>query len=74
MKGDTFKLTYNNDLSLSSRFVVNETASFRSSIQWVHDYEIVLKKGFNGIKEEAEEKLKELDEFSPVDNTEKKPF
>lgn len=74
LKGDTFKLTYNNDLSLSSRFVVNETASFRSSIQWVHDYEIVLKKGFNGIKEEAQEKLKELDEFSTVDNTEKKPF
>lgn len=25
-------------------YVANETASFSSSIQWVHDYEIVLKK------------------------------
>lgn len=71
---DTRKLTYNNDSENSSRFIVNETASFRSSIQWVHDYEKPLAIGFNGIKKEAEEKLAALDEFSPVDNTEKKPF
>ena len=41
---------------------------------WVHDYEKVLKVGFKGIKEEAISKLEQLDEFSPVDNTEKKPF
>jgi formate C-acetyltransferase len=67
-------LTHNDDAENSSRFIVNETASFRSSIQWVHDYEKPLKIGFKGIKEEALEKLKNLDEFSPVDNTEKKPF
>ena len=44
---ETLKLTYNNDEELSSRFIVNETASFRSSIQWVHDYEIVLKSGLS---------------------------
>lgn len=71
---ETKKLTYNNDEENSSRFIVNETASFRSSIQWVHDYEKPLKIGFNGIKKEAQEKLSQLDEFSPVDNTEKKPF
>ena len=43
---NTLKLTCNPDGS--SRFIVNETASFRSSIQWVHDYEIVLEKGFYG--------------------------
>lgn len=74
LRPETLKLTYNNDESLTSRFIVNETASFRSSIQWVHDYEIVLNIGFNGIKKEAEEKLAELDEFSPVNNTEKIPF
>lgn len=47
---------------------------FRSSIQWVHDYEKVLKIGFKGIKQEAIDKLNELDPFSPVDNTEKKDF
>ncbi|MDR3254203.1 MAG: hypothetical protein LBT31_01375 [Synergistaceae bacterium] len=71
---ETRKLTYNDDESLSSRFIVNETASFRSSIQWVHDYEIVLEKGFIGIRMDAEERVSRLDEFSPVDNTEKKPF
>lgn len=70
---DTLKYTYNEDL-ITSRFIVNETSSFRSSIQWVHDYEKVLRIGFKGIKEEAIAKLEELDDFSPVDNTEKKPF
>lgn len=71
---DTRRYTYNQDEELTSRFIVNETASFRSSIQWVHDYEKPLKIGFNGIIKEAKEKLAKLDEFSPVDNTEKKPF
>lgn len=71
---ETIKLTYNPENLSDSRFIVNETASFRSSIQWVHDYEKVLKVGFNGIKSEALEKLKELDEFSPINNTEKIPF
>jgi hypothetical protein len=52
----------------------NETSSFRSSIQWVYDYEKVLKRGFNGIRREAEEKLAPLDPLSPRDICEKKPF
>ena len=69
---DTRKLTYNADGT--SRFIVNETASYRSSIQWVHDYEIVLKKGISGIKAEAVERLGALDPDSAVDTMEKKPF
>ncbi|MDR0530513.1 MAG: glycyl radical protein [Oscillospiraceae bacterium] len=69
---DTFALTYHSDLS--SRFLVNETSSFRSSIQWVHDYEIVLKKGFQGIRREAEEQLAALDPNSPADQAQKRPF
>lgn len=71
---ETRKLTYNNDKEHTSRYIVNETASFRSSLQWVHDYEIVMQKGFKGIKEEAEERLSQLDEYSPIDNREKRPF
>lgn len=71
---ETKKLTYNNDKEHTSRYIVNETASFRSSLQWVHDYEIVMQKGFKGIKEEALEKLEQLDEYSPIDNREKRPF
>ena len=69
---DTKRLTYN--LGGTSRFIVNETASYRSSIQWVHDYEIVLQKGISGIKAEAVERLGALDPDSAVDTMEKKPF
>ena len=71
---DTRRLTYNPDADASSRFIVNETSSFRSSLQWVHDYEIVLHKGFRGIKEEILEKRAQLDENNPVDAMEKIPF
>lgn len=50
---EVHKLTYDDPRGLISRFIVNETASFRSSIQWVHDYAKILKRGFNGIKKEA---------------------
>lgn len=71
---EVHKLTYDDPEGLLSRYIVNETASFRSSIQWVHDYEKILKRGFNGIKREAEEKLAALDPLSPADNVTKKPF
>ena len=35
---DVRRLTYDDEAGLVSRFIVNETSSFRSSIQWVHDY------------------------------------
>ncbi len=71
---EVHKLTYDDPEGLISRFIVNETSSFRSSIQWVHDYEKILKRGFNGIKAEAEEKIAALDPSSPIDNVDKKPF
>ena len=71
---DTLKVTYEPSNPLLSRYIVNETSSFRSSIQWVHDYEKVLQRGFKGIKAEAMQKLAALDPLSPVDNMEKKPF
>ncbi|MCG8531892.1 MAG: glycyl radical protein [Desulfovibrionales bacterium] len=71
---DVHKLTYDDADGLTSRFIVNETSSFRSSIQWVHDYEKVLNRGFGGLKAEALEKIEALDPLSPTDNVEKKPF
>ncbi|MDO4839097.1 MAG: glycyl radical protein [Desulfovibrionaceae bacterium] len=71
---EVHKLTYDDPQGLISRYIVNETASFRSSIQWVHDYEKILKRGFNGIKKEAQEKLAALDSLSCKDMCEKKPF
>ena len=59
---------------LESRFIVNETSSFRSFTQWVHDYEKVPKYGLAAIREKAQARLAELDEFNPVDTLEKAPF
>ncbi|MEH0875411.1 glycyl radical protein [Pectobacterium cacticida] len=71
---ETLRLTYDPKDRQTSRFIVNETSSFRSSIQWVHDYEKVLQRGFKGIRQEAEQRLAELDPFNPVDSVEKAPF
>lgn len=71
---ETLKLTYDPNDTMFSRFIVNETSSFRSSLQWVLDFEKVIKRGFKGLKTEAEEKLRSLDPFSPKDNCEKRPF
>ena len=71
---DVHMLTYDDADGLHSRFVVNETASFRSSIQWVHDYAKVLDRGFKSLKEEALAKMDALDPLSPADNVEKRPF
>lgn len=71
---ETMKLTYNSDSANTSRYVVNETSSFRSSLQWVHDYKIVLENGFASLRAEAESRLEHLDQFSAVDSIERRPF
>jgi formate C-acetyltransferase len=71
---DVHALTYDDPWGLVSRFIVNETSSFRSSIQWVHDYEKVLRGGFGAIYEEAGRKLGALDPHGVLDQTEKRPF
>ena len=60
--------------SFSQRYILAQAATHWSSLQWVHDYEKVLKRGFKDIKREAEEKLAGLDPFNPKDTVEKKPF
>lgn len=74
LPAEIHKLTYDDPMGLISRFIVNETSSFRSSIQWVHDYEKILKRGFNSIKKEAQDKLDALDPLSCKDACEKRPF
>lgn len=74
LPADIHKLTYDDPEGLISRFIVNETSSFRSSIQWVPDFEKIIKRGFNGIKAEAMEKLAALDNDSPIAQIEKRPF
>jgi len=74
LPADVHRLTYDDPQGLVSRFIVNETSTFRSSIQWVHDYEKVLRRGFGDLRREAERRLAELDPLSPRDEVERKPF
>lgn len=67
-------VTYNDPDGLRSKFVVSETASYRSALQWVHDYKKAITRGFLDIQNEAKERLAALDESNPVAMFEKKPF
>ncbi|WP_446898442.1 (2S)-3-sulfopropanediol dehydratase [Clostridium sp. LBM24168] len=71
---DVLKVTYDPNNIFSSRYIVNETSSMRSALQWVHDYKKGITKGFKAIKEEAQNKLDSLDEFNPIDTIKKAPF
>jgi formate C-acetyltransferase len=71
---ETRKLIFDSENIFIQRYVVTQTASIRNSLQWVHDYEKVLKRGFGDLKREAEEKLAALDPLNPKDTVEKKPF
>ncbi len=74
MPEDLRGVTYDDDQGLRSKFVVSETSSYRSALQWVHDYEKVLNKGILGIQADAKARLEALDQDSPVQGWEKKPF
>lgn len=67
-------VTYADERGLKSKFVVSETSSYRSALQWVPDYEKVIRRGFIDIQNEAKERLSQLDPNSSVDFWDKKPF
>lgn len=71
---DVVKVTYEPDNIFKSRYIVNETATMRSALQWVHDYKKGIEKGFKAIKEDAQKELEELDELGAVDAIDKVPF
>ena len=74
LPGEIRKVTYHDERGLKSKFVVSETSSYRSALQWVPDYEKVLKRGFIDIQNEARAKLAALDMENSVDIWDKKPF
>ena len=71
---DAKHLAYNDEKGHSTRFICSETASYRSSQQWVLDYAKVINRGFASIRAEAKERLDALDALSPTDMLRKKPF
>jgi len=71
---DVLKVTFDPSDTFTSRYIVNETSSMRSALQWVHDYQKGINEGFEKIKQDAMKELEALDEFNPKDALEKKPF
>ncbi|MBR3664885.1 MAG: glycyl radical protein [Desulfovibrio sp.] len=67
-------VTYCDERGLKSKFVVSETSSYRSALQWVPDYKKVLERGFIDIQNEAKERLAALDLTNSTDLWDKKPF
>ncbi len=74
MPEDVLKITYDPKDLFTSRFILNESSSMRSALQWVHDYERGISLGFEAIKKEAADKKKELDPFNPKDTIDKEEF
>ena len=67
-------VTYCDERGLKSKFVVSETSSYRSALQWVPDYKKCIELGFIEIQNRAKAKLAQLDLTNSVDLWEKKPF
>ena len=74
MPKDVLKITYDPKDLFSSRFILNESSSMRSALQWVHDYKKGIDLGFETIKAEAQAALDNLDEFDPNDTVDKAEF
>jgi len=71
---DTKRMVFKNSDMFSSAFLIHPTATSRHSLQWALDYSKVLNRGFNGIKEEAKEKMARLDPWDPENHFGKYSF
>lgn len=71
---EVLRVTFDPADRFTSRYIVNETSSMRSSLQWVHDYRQGIERGFEPIKQDAQKRLAELDAYNPIDALEKAPF
>lgn len=74
LPGELRNVTYHDERGLKSKFVVSETSSYRSALQWVPDYEKVLKRGYIDLQNEAKARLAELDLANSTNLWDKKPF
>ncbi|WP_297045610.1 pyruvate formate lyase family protein [uncultured Desulfovibrio sp.] len=67
-------LLFQDSAGIQPRYIVNESSSFRSSLQWVHDYQCAIERGFLDIQREAREKLERLDPDDPAQMNAIRPF
>lgn len=65
---DILKLTFEPSDKFTSRYIINETSSMRSALQWVHDYKKGLEVGFQSIKNDADRHIRQLLEAGTADD------
>ncbi len=58
----------------AAKMAVRVAAASFTTNSWIHDYGKVLRRGFNGLKKEAEEKLASIDIYNPEHNYDKMHF
>lgn len=68
------RMAYGDKEGLNPRYVVAESSSLRSSLQWVLDFDKVLKLGFKGIREDARRRMEAMDKDDPNNIINKFPF
>jgi len=71
---ETRRVLWDDEDIYKSVGLINVLTTQDSSWVWALDYDKVLRWGFNGIKQRAEEKLKAIDIFDNDNNYDKKPF
>lgn len=60
--------------STSTRGVIDDMSTIKAMADWIPDYTKVIKKGYNGIKREAEERLAAMDPLDPKNTFDKRAF
>ena len=71
---DTQHILWDKDDIYKSTGIFNAITTQDSGLVWALDYEKVLKRGFDDIKREAQEKLSKVDIFDRENNYDKVPF
>ena len=74
LPGELRPLVYDDPQGFTSRYIVHETSSLRASLQWVPDYEKVIRRGFADIRADVLRRMEALDPQSPADTLDKRPF
>lgn len=70
----TRRLIFKDDDYYGQKYIITQTASTRSSLQWVPDYDKVINKGFAALRREALERLAALDPLDPMLALDHEPF
>ena len=74
MPAETRNLVFKDDDYYGQKYIITQTASTRSSLQWVPDYSKVINKGFAALRKEAEDKLAAIDPLDGLAAMNEVPF